>query len=95
MSESLRDQLLKSGLARKFKTEPPAKPAKPQRAGPDRDRAKREFPRHERAPVKREQSEIDLAKAYALRDSTERAERESQGLTGARHGRQFVESLPD
>src|SRR3982750_2000493 len=65
MSESLRDQLLKSGLARKLKPEPkPAKP--PQRsASPQRP-----------APPKRERSEIDLAKAYAIRDSAERAERE-------------------
>src|SRR3954470_8318679 len=60
MSESLRDQLLKSGLARKRKPEPP-KSAKP-------------APRP--APPKRERSEIDLAKAYAIRDSTERAERD-------------------
>lgn len=59
MSESLRDQLLKSGLARALKPEPRARPPKPQR--PD---------------VKRERAEIDLAKAYAIRDNTERAERE-------------------
>ena len=59
MSESLRDQLLKSGLARALKAEPRARPAKPQR------------------PVaKRERAEIDLARAYAIRDSTERAERQ-------------------
>jgi uncharacterized protein len=62
MSESLRDQLLKSGLARKFKAEP-AKPA--HKSAP-----------HKPAPHKRERSEIDLAKAYAIRDSSERAERE-------------------
>jgi uncharacterized protein YaiL (DUF2058 family) len=61
MSESLRDQLLKSGLARALKAEPRARPAKPQRPV-----AKRE----------RDRAEIDLAKAYAIRDSTERAERE-------------------
>jgi uncharacterized protein YaiL (DUF2058 family) len=60
MSESLRDQLLKSGLARKLKPEPPI-PAKPP---------------HRPAPQGRERSEIDLAKAYAMRDSTERAERD-------------------
>jgi uncharacterized protein YaiL (DUF2058 family) len=60
MSESLRDQLLKSGLARKFKTEPRPKPERPER----------------RPPPKRDRAEIDLAKAYAMRDSTERAERE-------------------
>ena len=105
MSESLRDQLLKSGLARKFKSEPQAKPARPQRAGPDRgdrgDRPKREFPRHERAPAKREQSEIDLAKAYALRDSTERAEREraqreaEQRAREKRERRQRLQTLLD
>lgn len=61
MSESLRDQLLKSGLARVLKAEPRPRPAKPQRPV-----AKREQGR----------AEIDLAKAYAIRDSTERAERE-------------------
>jgi len=60
MSESLRDQLLKSGLARKFKAEQP-KPAKPP---------------HKAQPPRRERSDIDLAKAYALRDSSERAERD-------------------
>jgi uncharacterized protein len=60
MSESLRDQLLKSGLAKKFKSAP-ARPAnarpKPRSATP-------------------KAAEIDLAKAYAMRDSSERAERE-------------------
>lgn len=60
MSESLRDQLLKSGLAKKLKAEPP-KPSRP----PQRP-----------APPRRERSDIDLAKAYAIRDSTERAERD-------------------
>ena len=65
MSESLRDQLLKSGLARKLKAEQP-KPAKPpHRPAP-----------HKSPAQKRERSEIDLAKAYAMRDSTERAERD-------------------
>jgi uncharacterized protein YaiL (DUF2058 family) len=65
MSESLRDQLLKSGLARKFKAEQ-AKPANP---------SHRPAP-HTPAPPRRERSEIDLAKAYAIRDSNERAERD-------------------
>ena len=62
MSESLRDQLLKSGLTRKFKPESRPKPERPERRPP--------------AQSTRERAEIDLAKAYALRDSTERAERE-------------------
>ncbi|HJT97513.1 MAG TPA: DUF2058 family protein [Rhodanobacteraceae bacterium] len=61
MSESLRDQLLKSGLARKLKPEPRPKPA---------------APAHKPAHPKRERADIDLAKAYAIRDSAERAERE-------------------
>jgi uncharacterized protein YaiL (DUF2058 family) len=62
MSESLRDQLLKSGLARKFKSEP-AKQARP-------------GPRPARGPAPQKRAEIDLAKAYALRDHNERAERD-------------------
>jgi uncharacterized protein YaiL (DUF2058 family) len=60
MSESLRDQLLKSGLARKLKAEQP-KPAQPP---------------HRTSAPKRERSDIHLAKAYALRDHSERAERD-------------------
>lgn len=59
MSESLRDQLLKSGLASKLKAGQAGKPAK-----------------QKPAPAKHRSAEIDLAKAYALRDNTERAERE-------------------
>jgi uncharacterized protein YaiL (DUF2058 family) len=61
MAESLRDQLLKSGIARQLKPESRPKAGKHERRPP---------------PPKRERSEIDLAKAYAIRDSTERAERD-------------------
>jgi uncharacterized protein YaiL (DUF2058 family) len=75
MSESLRDQLLKSGLARKFKAEP-AKPANvPSNGVPSKGAPHRHAP-HKPAPPRRERSEIDLAKAYAIRDSSERAERD-------------------
>lgn len=59
MSESLRDQLLKSGLARTLKSEQ-ARPSKP----------------HKTSPPKPERAEIDLARAYALRENTERAARD-------------------
>lgn len=73
MSESLRDQLLKSGLARPNK--PEARSPKPQqRPSPPRNRP----PTRPAAPVRREQSEIDLAKAYALRDKNERDARASE-----------------
>jgi uncharacterized protein YaiL (DUF2058 family) len=72
MSESLRDQLLKSGLARKFKSEPPrSKPPAQTRSPASSPASARSSPQ-----PRRERSEIDLAKAYAMRDSTERAERE-------------------
>jgi uncharacterized protein YaiL (DUF2058 family) len=80
MSESLRDQLLKSGLARKFKAEQ-AKPAKPPyRPAP-----------HRPAPPRRERSEIDLAKAYAIRDSNERAERDREQREAEQRAREKKE----
>lgn len=76
MSESLRDQLLKSGIARKLKPDPRPQPQRPA---------------HKPAPPKRERSEIDLAKAYALRDSTERAERERAQREAERRAREKKE----
>jgi uncharacterized protein YaiL (DUF2058 family) len=67
--------LLKSGLARKFKAEPP-KPAKPA---------------HRPPPQKRERSEIDLAKAYALRDNNERAERDREQREAEQRAREKKE----
>ena len=68
MSESLRDQLLKSGLGKKLKVE--AKPAaKPPRHSP----ANRPHPAPAPQPKK---DDVDLARAYALRAKTERDERE-------------------
>lgn len=71
MSESLRDQLLKSGLARPNK--PEVRSPKPQqRPSPSRNVP----PSRPAQPVRREPSDIDLARAYALRDKTERDARE-------------------
>jgi len=69
MSESLRDQLLKSGLAKLVREEPRGGQAKPRPAGkPHGHAGKPGAPR-------REQAEIDLAKAYAIRAQAEAAER--------------------
>jgi uncharacterized protein YaiL (DUF2058 family) len=78
MSESLRDQLLKSGLARKQRSEAPAKPARSDSPRGDRapGRPQDRRPKSARPAEPRKRGEIDLAKAYALRDSSERAERE-------------------
>lgn len=58
MSDSLRDQLMKSGLAGRLKAKP---------------RLSRETSSHARSKPRND--EIDLARAYALRDRDERAER--------------------
>jgi uncharacterized protein YaiL (DUF2058 family) len=79
MSESLRDQLLKSGLAKKLKPEekrgeakaapkapPPKHHHKPQHARPQPQRAA--------PPPKKD--DVDLARAYAMRAKADRDERE-------------------
>lgn len=76
MAESLRDQLLKSGLASQLK---PAKPApahtskSPLPSG-DKSRGKLPAAQHRQKPGNRD--DIDLGKAYALRNQAESRERE-------------------
>jgi uncharacterized protein len=84
MSESLRDQLLKSGIARQFKSDPAKAPNAPRHAPPNHaaanhsaaNRAPSKHVPSKPASPRRERSDIDLAKAYALRDNAERAERD-------------------
>lgn len=78
MADSLRDQLLKSGLVQKLKVEtrdarPAAKPARPSGPPPGR---KGKDGRPPQARVPRPDGEIDLGRAYAMRDRAERAERD-------------------
>jgi len=69
MADSLRDQLLKSGLVQKLKTEAkPVRPAEKQKAP-----AAKPAPR---APARGTPQEMDLAAAYAQRARLEREERE-------------------
>jgi uncharacterized protein YaiL (DUF2058 family) len=96
MSESLRDQLLKSGLASKLKPEVRAPqnaradrgPRKPnndvRRSQPQNNEARRTQPQ----PPRRERSEIDLAKAYAIRNTAERTEREEAQREAERRARE-------
>ena len=70
MSDSLRDQLLKAGFAAKPKAE--SRPSRPPQSSPRMQRP------HSSKPPHREPSEIDLARAYALRDKTERETRERE-----------------
>ncbi len=86
MAESLRDQLLKSGLVQKLKAEarpperaaprgkPPSRGARPERGTAEPQPRPASKPRGERPA--RSQDEIDLARAYALRERAEREQRE-------------------
>jgi len=76
MAESLRDQLLKSGLVKKFKSEKATSEAKPER--PPRVQMTQAAPKPQRTspPKARSQSEMDLASAYAQRAQQEKTERE-------------------
>ena len=76
MSESLRDQLLKSGLVKKLKVEakPGAKPPHP--SGVRRDAAKSPPPTPQPPVPPPPPHEHDLARAYALRAKQEKEERE-------------------
>lgn len=71
MADSLRDQLLKSGLVQKFKSEPKPVPL-------PRVQQARPAPKPQRPPAARtpSQAEVDLASAYALRAQQEKQERE-------------------
>lgn len=106
MSESLRDQLLKSGLAKVLKPEPRPAPSQPQRRPPGQvqrqppprqpsqrppsQRQPRSAPSHG-AGTPQERSEIDLAKAYALREKIEREAREREHREAEQRGRERKE----
>jgi len=85
MSESLRDQLLKSGLAAKFKAE--AKPAKEQHKKPP-------WPERARPQVAQQKKpgsaahEPNLAHAYAMRAKQEKDEREQAQRDAERQARE-------
>lgn len=92
MADSLRDQLLKSGLVQKLKAEArppersPARGPNPARAASQGKAQQQRKPQQQNkqpandgqrpARPQRSQEEIDLARAYALRDRAERDERE-------------------
>ena len=74
MADSLRDQLLKSGLVQKLKAE--AKPADRAQRPANKPRVDSRKPRPANSGSERSQEEIDLARAYGLRDRAEREQRE-------------------
>lgn len=97
MADSLRDQLLKSGLVQKLKAE--ARPVErtpvraqslanarpPQKKNP----AQQNSPRGPRPP--RSQEEIDLARAYALRDRADREQRDQEKQQAEKRAREKSE----
>ena len=97
MSDSLRDQLLKSGLVQKLKVEakPVPKPAPRPGPRPGNNAGKahsRPAPKpHHPAPPPAGVDEADLARAYALRARQEREERERQQREAERAAREKKE----
>lgn len=83
MVDSLRDQLLKSGIVKQLKDEkrqqqPPVRHAPPPGKGK---------PQHHKPKPARTQEEIDLAKAYAIRAQTEANERKRAEQEAAEQAR--------
>jgi uncharacterized protein len=97
MSDSLRDQLLKSGLVQKLKSEarPVPKPAPKAAPRPGNNGGKpqsRPTPKPQQpAPRPAGVDEADLARAYALRARQEREERERQQREAERAAREKKE----
>lgn len=84
MADSLRDQLLKSGIAKQVRDEQRTKPASPPPRGnrPPPGKGKPQVPQH-----RRDQGEMDLAKAYAIRAQTEATERKRAEQEAAEQAR--------
>jgi uncharacterized protein len=84
MADSLRDQLLKSGIVKQVRDEQRAKPASPSPRGnrPPQGKGKPQVPQQ-----RRDQGEMDLAKAYAIRAQAEAAERKRAEQEAAEQAR--------
>ena len=89
MADSLRDQLLKSGLVQKLKSE-----ARPIQKTPQAQVAKRgavNKPAAGKSRHNRNQEEIDLARAYGLRDRAEREQRDQEKKQAEQKAREKAE----
>ena len=75
MADSLRDQLLKSGIVKQVQQDRAHEPKRPTPASPGKPARKGGKP-HAARPSGQSQQDIDLAKAYALRAQTEARERQ-------------------
>lgn len=81
MADSLRDQLLKSGIVKQVRDEQRTKPPKSTRSPQGKGK-----PPHAAQP-RRDSSEMDLAKAYAIRAQAEAAERKRAEAEAAEQAR--------
>ncbi|MHB1057209.1 MAG: DUF2058 domain-containing protein [Rhodanobacter sp.] len=90
MADSLRDQLLKSGIVKQVQPDRTREAKRPAQAPPGRHARKGGKP-HAPAPAARgsgqSQQDIDLAKAYALRAQTEARERKQVEQEAAEQAR--------
>ena len=85
MVDSLRDQLLKSGIVKQLKDEKRQQPPAP-KPNASFGKGKQGKPPHKPRPP-RSQEEIDLAKAYAIRAQTEATERKQAEQEAAEQAR--------
>lgn len=90
MAESLRDQLLKSGLVKQIplnRKREETRVAPPQGGKPAHKNASPSTPARPPRPPRRDQGEIDLAKAYAIRAQAEATERKRAEQAAAEQAR--------
>jgi uncharacterized protein YaiL (DUF2058 family) len=89
MADSLRDQLLKSGIVKQLQPARPREDARKNSAPNDRQalRGTRPNKQPQGHAVQRDKGEIDLAKAYALRAQTDAAERKRSEQAAAEQAR--------
>lgn len=87
MADSLRDQLLKSGIVKQVQQDRAREPRRPL-AGQPKDGRRGGSPKpRPPTPSPRDQQEFDLARAYALRTQTEARERRQLEKEAAEHAR--------
>ncbi len=87
MSESLRDQLRKSGLLQTLKPVPDKAQKRPRRPND----ARPPKPARNARPASGKSAEIDLARAWAIRERTEREEREKEKRESEQRAREKKE----
>ncbi len=92
MADSLRDQLLKSGLVQKLKADArESRPAERPKRPPAARRGAQGKPAAGKGGDARSQEDIDLARAYGLRERAEREQRENEKRQAEQRAREKAE----